>query len=180
MITTLSTLPSEIASMMPRWYSARLVRHWPGSALASELSRRLASAQSLIESSGGGFRIESDFRTVAARRSGPIRVNGGDDRRRGELVERLADRCADLVADPGNRRLLVAERRQPVGQHQQPGAEPGQHRDPRRLDRLRRQEFAAASVGLHLGEIGLGLDSRARSTPKSGAPACARTARRAS
>ena len=35
--------------MMPRWYSARLVRHWPGSALASELSRRLASAQSLIE-----------------------------------------------------------------------------------------------------------------------------------
>ena len=37
---------------------------------------RLASAQSLIESSGGGFRIESDFRTVAARRSGPIRVNG--------------------------------------------------------------------------------------------------------
>jgi phage terminase large subunit GpA-like protein len=28
--------------MMPRWYSARLVRHYPGSALASELSRRLA------------------------------------------------------------------------------------------------------------------------------------------
>src|SRR5512134_2516859 len=102
MITTLSTAPSEIASMMPRWYSARLVRHRPGSALASELSRRFASAQSLIESSGGGFRIESDRRTVVASRSGPVRISG-DDRRRGEFVERLADRFADLVADPGNR-----------------------------------------------------------------------------
>ena len=129
MITTLSTAPSEIASMMPRWYSARLVRHCPGSALASELSRRLASAQSLIESSGGGRRIAIAFRTAVANRSGPVRISG-DDRRRGELVERLADRFPDLVADPGNRRLLVAERGQPVGQHQQPGAPPGQHRGP--------------------------------------------------
>jgi hypothetical protein len=40
MITTVSAAGSEIASIIPRWYSARLVRHWPGSALASELSRR--------------------------------------------------------------------------------------------------------------------------------------------
>ena len=84
MITTLSTAPSEIASMMPRWYSARLVRHCPGSALASELSRRLASAQSLIESSGGGVRIVSAARAVVASRAGPVRVSG-DDRRLGEL-----------------------------------------------------------------------------------------------
>ena len=50
-------------------------------------------------------------RTAVASRSGPVRISG-DDRRRGELVERLADRFADLVADPGNRRLLVAERGQ--------------------------------------------------------------------
>ncbi|MGI6247247.1 MAG: hypothetical protein ACOYJQ_15985 [Pseudochelatococcus sp.] len=40
MMTTVSDEAPEIASMIPRWYSARLVRHCPGSALASELSRR--------------------------------------------------------------------------------------------------------------------------------------------
>ena len=129
----------------------------PGSALASELSRRLASAQSLIESSGGGRRIESDRRVAVASLSGPVRISG-DDRRRGELVERLADRLPDLVADPGNRRLLVAERGQAIGQHQQSGSQPRQHSGPGSLDRFGRQQLAAASARLHLGDVGLGLD----------------------
>jgi hypothetical protein len=80
---------------------------WP----PSSVSRRLASAQSLIVSSGGGFRMVSDCRTAVASRSGPVRISS-DDRCHGELVEHLADRAPDLVADPGNRRLLVAERGQ--------------------------------------------------------------------
>ncbi len=74
MITTVSAAGSEIASMIPRWYSARLVRHWPGSALASELSRRFWSAQSLIVRSGGGFRTASALATVRFRISDPRKL----------------------------------------------------------------------------------------------------------
>ena len=77
MITTISTPASEIASMIPRWYSARLVRHWPGSALASELSLRFASAQSLIVSSGGGRRVWSAFFTVRRKIGEPEIVSVG-------------------------------------------------------------------------------------------------------
>jgi len=126
--------------MMPRWYSARLVRHCPGSALASELSRRLASAQSLIVSSGGGRRIASACRAATPSRAGPVRISG-DDRRRGKFLERLADRPADLVADPGNRRLLVAERGEAVGQDEEPAAQPREHRGPGGLHRVRLGPF---------------------------------------
>ena len=166
-----------------RVHDAALVLGAAGTPLAGLGARLRAqpavwSAQSLIESSGGGFRIESDLRAAVASRSGPVRISG-DDRRRGELVERLADRFADLVADPGNRRLLVAERRQPVGQHQQPGAQPGQHRRPGGLDRLGRQQSPRRPSASISAMSALALIRRARSAPKSGAPACARTASRA-
>lgn len=77
MITTLSTPVSEIASMIPRWYSARLVRHCPGSALASELSRRFLSAQSLIVRSGGGRSTLSARFTVRPRIGDPDIVRVG-------------------------------------------------------------------------------------------------------
>jgi hypothetical protein len=40
MMTTVSTAGSETASITPRWYSARLVNHCPGSALDSGDSLR--------------------------------------------------------------------------------------------------------------------------------------------
>src|SRR3712207_2387009 len=52
--TTVSTLGSVKASMMPRWYSARAVTHLPGSALASADNCRNRSAHSLTVRRGGG------------------------------------------------------------------------------------------------------------------------------
>ena len=46
---------SEIASIIPRWYSAREVFHTPGSALDSLDRRRNWSAQADTVRSGGGF-----------------------------------------------------------------------------------------------------------------------------
>lgn len=57
MTTTDSTAGSLIASMIPRWYSARLVIHWPGSADDSEESLREESAHSLTVCAGGGFSV---------------------------------------------------------------------------------------------------------------------------
>jgi hypothetical protein len=53
--TTVSMRGSLIASMIPRWYSARDVIQTPGSALASGLRRRNWSAHSLTVSLGGAF-----------------------------------------------------------------------------------------------------------------------------
>jgi hypothetical protein len=50
---------SDTASIIPRWYSARLVVHRPGSALASGDSIRSWSAHSLTVSFVGGARIAS-------------------------------------------------------------------------------------------------------------------------
>ena len=73
-MTTVSVAGSETASMIPRWYSARLVRHWPGAALASELGLRFWSAQSLIVRSGGGFRTASALATVRFRIGDPRKL----------------------------------------------------------------------------------------------------------
>jgi len=85
--------------MIPRWYSARLVRHWPGSALASELSLRFWSAQSLIVRSGGGFSTASAFATVRFRIADPCKVNVGFKFNvwLRENIEHLADGGADQV-----------------------------------------------------------------------------------
>jgi hypothetical protein len=85
--------------MIPRWYSARLVRHWPGSALASELSRRFWSAQSLIVRSGGGRRTASAVFTVRASIGEPRKVNVGLKFNvwLREIIEHLADRGTDQV-----------------------------------------------------------------------------------
>ena len=97
-------------------------------------------------------------RAASASCAGPVRIRGDGDRRRGELLERFADRPADLVAGPGNRRLLVAERRETIGQPEEPLPEPREDGGPGGLDRLGRQKLAAPAAGLHLGEVGLGAD----------------------
>jgi hypothetical protein len=83
--------------MIPRWYSARLVRHCPGSALASELSRRFWSAQSLMVRSGGGFRTARAFATVRFRIGDPLnfRVGFKFNVWLREIIEHLADGGAD-------------------------------------------------------------------------------------
>src|SRR6056297_2452182 len=128
MITTVSVPGSEIASMIPRWYSAREVRHWPGSALASELSRRFRSAQSLIVSSGGGRRTASARVTVRLR----VRLGLLDWRDMGlrEIVEHLADGGADLAPGLSDRGLLVNDRSEPVRQGNKSGTQEREHRDP--------------------------------------------------
>ena len=133
------------------------MRHWPGSALASELSRRLASAQSAIVSAGGGVRIVSARRTAWIRRGDPCRIRRLVDRQAAELRERFGDRVADARAGARNGGLLVQERGEPIGQNQEPGPQPFQHRDPGGLDLGCRQQVAAAGAGIHLGEIGFGL-----------------------
>ena len=141
---------------------------------------RLRSAHSqIVSSSGGGRRLEQRLRTAVARRSGPVRISG-DDRRRGELVEGLADRLPDLVADPGNRRLLVAERRaaRPASSPGVAAAQPRQRRGPGGVDRLGLQQLARGSPSASTSaRSAFALISRGRArTPKSGAPACAFTA----
>ena len=59
-ITIVSIVASATVSMISRWYSARLVRHRPGSALDSGESLRLWSAHSLTVSLGGAFQIFCD------------------------------------------------------------------------------------------------------------------------
>jgi hypothetical protein len=76
---------SLTASIIPRWYGARLVSHCPGSALDSLDSFRCRSAHSLIVSFGGGLNISAseDSNREAA----------------GEIVERLVDRALEEAAD---------------------------------------------------------------------------------
>src|SRR6056300_733046 len=55
--TTVSIFGSLTASIMPRWYSARLVDQRPASALLSLDNWRYLSAHSLTVNFGGGFRL---------------------------------------------------------------------------------------------------------------------------
>ena len=59
-ITIVSILASATVSIISRWYSARLVRHRPGSALDSGDSLRFSSAHWLTVSFGGAFHIFCD------------------------------------------------------------------------------------------------------------------------
>ena len=59
-ITIVSILASATVSIISRWYSARLVRHLPGSALDSGDNLRFSSAHSLTVSVGGDFHIFCD------------------------------------------------------------------------------------------------------------------------
>ena len=75
------------------------MRHWPGSALASELRRRFWSAQSLIVSSGGGRSTASALTTVRVSRGEPVRLRGTIDLDiwLREIIEHLADGGTDQV-----------------------------------------------------------------------------------
>jgi hypothetical protein len=133
------------------------VRHWPGSALASELSRRLASAHSPIVSAGGGVRIASALRAAWIRRCGPFRIRGRGDREAAKLRERFGDGLADARARPRNSGLLVDERGEPIGQNQKPRSQSCQDSDPGFFHLSRRQQIAAPGACVHLREIGLGF-----------------------
>src|SRR5512139_1518149 len=63
MMTTHSTLGSSAASIISRWYGARLVCHLPGSALVSLDRRRYSSAHWLVVRRGGGNHLLLSSRT---------------------------------------------------------------------------------------------------------------------
>ncbi|WP_412509867.1 hypothetical protein, partial [Roseovarius sp. SYSU LYC5161] len=104
--------------MIPRWYSARAVRHWPGSALASELSLLFWSAQSLIVRSGGGFSTARAVSTVRFRVGEPVNLRVGFKVNvwLREIIEHLADRGADQVPGVSDSGLVKGLWGQPVWQ----------------------------------------------------------------
>jgi hypothetical protein len=141
--------------MIPRWYSARLVRHWPGSALASELSRRFWSAQSLIVRSGGGFRTASAFTTVRFRIGEPVnlRISFEFNVWLCEIIEYLADRSSDQVPGISDGGLVKGLWCQPVRQRQEAGSQKREDGNPSRLNLIRRNQRAALFLCLHLGKV---------------------------